>query len=205
MVSAGRAERRAMVERLLLEDHLRSDRSIACACGGSHALVGTVRAELVAAGRIDRRPDRPEADAQAGGGRNANLTRARRGEPGPALRHGAHSERRVAPIRERILEDLRREFTGVADDLLVIQAHRRAQYELLMAEHDERGIVQAGKRREITPASQFAERIGASYERQHVVLVELQAAGGAGRRLTLADIEAEPDEDEDVADGGEGS
>jgi hypothetical protein len=129
---ATRAERRVMVERLLLEDHLRSDRSIARACGGTHSLVGTVRAALVASGRIERRPDRPVVDAQGESGRNANLRRQPAGEPGPALKHGAYSEATLAEIRERHLEELREQFPEADSTILWLQAARIAKLEALV-------------------------------------------------------------------------
>src|SRR5207249_2245504 len=50
------AERREQVTKMLLFDSSRSDRAIARGCATSHSLVGTVRRELVKAGRIDQRP-----------------------------------------------------------------------------------------------------------------------------------------------------
>jgi DNA-binding transcriptional MocR family regulator len=115
-----RAERRELVERLLTADHERSDRAVARASGVSHTLVATVRRELVAAGAIAARPPRPDVAVQA----NGNLTRQAAGDPGPALKHGAWSERTLAELRTRHLEDLRQRFPDADESLLRVQAGR---------------------------------------------------------------------------------
>jgi hypothetical protein len=178
---ATRLERRAMVERLLLEDHLRSDRSISRACGSSHALVGTVRGELVAAGRIEGRPVRPAVDAQASSGRNANLLRQPAGEPGPAVKHGAWSETLLAELRARHLAELRERYPDKDDTLRRLQAGRLARYERLtdfLDRADLAGLIQKdGKPREV---ALLVSRLEDAIERGHARLSGDGAANGGG-------------------------
>ncbi len=166
-----RAERREQVQRMLTESPDRSARSIARASGASHTHVGDIRRELISAGVIAAVSAEQKPATQASG----NLLKQTPDGELLAERHGAYSERRVGPRRARILEELRQRFTGVDDDLLLVQAHRRAQLELLSDWVDEHGVIRGGKRGEITAAATFAERIAVSYERQHERLVELQS------------------------------
>lgn len=169
------AERRRLVEDVLLQDHMRSDRATSRACGVSHSFVGSVRAELVAAGRLAARPDRPEADVQASSGRNANLLRQRAGEPGPALKSGAQSETRLAPMRLRFEESLREEF-----DLDVLSARRCAlladllsRIELARRWLDDRGSIVKGRHGETYA---ITDRLEAWSKRADGLLRELHAA-----------------------------
>src|SRR5437870_5605031 len=102
-----RAERRELVERLLREDHERSDRSLARLAATSHTTVARVRRELEHAGAIAARTHRPDVASQDGHG---NLRRQPAGEPGPALKHGGFSEVTVAEARIRHLDELRARF-----------------------------------------------------------------------------------------------
>jgi hypothetical protein len=172
LMAVSRAQRRReRIEQAIRADADRSNRSIAAEIGCSHMTVGRVRAGL--AGQLST-SDEPDKLARGQNPGAANLIEPAGLRNDRAVRHGAHSEQLVAPLRERFLLELRERFNAVDDDLLVVQAHRRAQLELLSAWLDEHGVVRGGKRGEITAAATFAERIASSYERQHERLVALQ-------------------------------
>ena len=180
MARSSRAERRALVERMLVEDHARSDRSVARACGTGHSLVATVRGELVQAGRIARRPDRAVVDAQGESGRNANLVRQRAGEPGPALRHGAESEVLLAPLRARHLDELRVRFPDADEAILLVQAGRLARFQVLTEHLDGvglRGLVRRDGN--LRPAATLLARLEDAIERCHARL----SGDGGGKRV----------------------
>ncbi|MGC2375375.1 MAG: hypothetical protein WA484_16030 [Solirubrobacteraceae bacterium] len=204
MKQSTRAERRALVERMLVEDQTRSDRSIARAAGVSHTHIAEVRRALESAGTLPPRPFQSKLATQPGG----NLQRQTPDGEAIAETHGAYSERRVGPLRERYLGELRVEFPNASERRLVIQAHRLGQLELLGRFTDERGVIRSRRHGNVFPATTLGEKIATAYLAEHDRLEQRErehAGGGAGRRLTLAEIEAEPDEDEGVADGGEGS
>jgi hypothetical protein len=184
-----RVERRRLVEAMLVEDHTRSDRSIARASGASHTHVADCRKQLVAAGRIAERPCRPASAVQADG----NLTRQAAGEPSPRLAHGAWSEARVAPLREGYLAELRAEFPSGSERRLLIQAHRLAQLELLGRFTDERGVIRSTRTGEVFAAAALGERLAASYlaEHERLELAERERSGRGGGGAALRAIEAE--------------
>lgn len=113
-----RAERRERVEQFLLADHAQADRAVARATAASHTLVGTVRRELEAAGKIPARTCQPEVAAQANGGK---LRCQPAGEPGPAMTHGAYSPHALAPRVEVLTVELRAVVPGAepADDVVI--------------------------------------------------------------------------------------
>jgi hypothetical protein len=183
-----RIERRRLVEAMLVEDHTRSDRSIARASGASHTHVADVRAELVSAGRVAARPCRATTAVQADG----NLTRQAAGEPSPATAHGAYSEAKVRPLRERYLAELRVEFPSASERRLRLQAHRLAQVELIGRFTDERGVIRSTRTGEVFAAAALGERLAASYLAEHDRLEaqDRERPGGAGGKA-LREIEAE--------------
>jgi hypothetical protein len=189
---------------MLAEDRTRSDRSIARAVGVSHTHIAEVRRVLESAGTLPPRPCRPELATQPGG----NLQRQTPDGELLAEKHGAYSERRVAPLRERYLGELRVEFPNASERRLVIQAHRLGQLELLGRFTDERGVIRSRRHGNVFPATTLGEKIATAYLAEHDRLEQQErerAGGGSGRHLTLAEIEAEPDEGDGVAGGGEGS
>jgi hypothetical protein len=197
-----RAERRALVERLLIEDHTRSDRSMARAAGVSHTYIGEVRRKLESAGTLPPRPCRSDLATQDGG----NLRRQTPDGESIAETHGAYSERRVGPLRERYLAELKVEFPRASERRLVIQAHRLGQLELLGRFTDERGVIRSRRHGNVFPAATLGERIAAAYLAEHDRLEQQGGGGGGGRHQTLAEIELELDEGVvDAGDGGEGS
>jgi len=187
-----RAERRVLIERLLLEDVTRSDRSIARASGGSHALAGTVRRELEAAGRIERRPVRAEADVQAGGGRNGNLRRQPAGESGPATTHGVWSETTIAEARTRHLAALRERFPDADETLLALQSSRLARLEVLSDYIDRKGV-SALIKRDATPreAALLIARLEQAIERCHARLEGDGQSAGVEAAQSIVDLAAE--------------
>ena len=195
-----RAERRELVEAMLVEDHTRSDRSIARASAASHTHVADCRRQLVAAGRIAERPCRPTTAVQADG----NLTRQQAGRPGPALRHGATSEIALAPLlpvthprggdrnagRDQQHHDGRERFPAADDAILRVQAGRLARHDAL-TEHLDRAGVKALMRRDgsLRPAATMLSRLEDAIERCHERLSGAAASGGVDpyaeyRRIT---------------------
>jgi hypothetical protein len=172
----GRLERRELVERLLREDHERSDRAISRLANTSHTTVARVRAALVASGQIAARRDRGGVAHQAGHG---NLRRQPAGEPGPALQHGAFSETTLPALRTRFLEELRAQFPDADETLLGVQAGRLARYRVLTDFFDRTGfggLIQSdGKPREVTL---LISRLEDSIERCHGRLSGDGANGG---------------------------
>jgi hypothetical protein len=171
---------------MLVEDHTRSDRSIARASAASHTHVADCRRQLVAAGRIAERPCRPTTAVQADG----NLTRQQAGRPGPALRHGATSEIALAPLRARHLHELRERFPAADDAILRVQAGRLARHDAL-TEHLDRAGVKALMRRDgsLRPAATMLSRLEDAIERCHERLSGAAASGGVDpyaeyRRIT---------------------
>jgi hypothetical protein len=202
---ATRAERRRLVEAMLVEDHMRSDRSIGRGSGASHTLVANIRRELVVAGRLAERPCRPAAAVQADG----NLTRQTAGEPSPATAHGAYSEAKLAPLRERYLAELRAEFPSASEVRLRVQAHRLGQIELLGRFTDERGVIRSARTGEVFAAAALGERLAASYLAEHERLEAAERGpggghGGAALRAIEAELTAGDVEDAEPVDGDGG-
>jgi hypothetical protein len=169
---AGKLERqRQRIRELIEADPSRSATSIAVEIGCSTHTVVRQRKLHMQMHTADCTVNGTAGTAHAG---SSNLLPPAEHGNGRAVSHGAHSEVRIAPRRARILDELRQRFTGVDDDLLLVQAHRRAQLELLSDHLDVHGVVRGGKRGEVTPAAAFAERLASSYERQHERLVALQ-------------------------------
>jgi hypothetical protein len=203
MAASTRAERRALVERLLAEGPERSNRALARACAVSHTHIAEVRRALESAGKLPPRICRSGLAVQADG----NLQRQTAdGEP-IAATHGAYSEQRVAPLRERYLAELRKEFPSVSERRLVIQAHRLGQLELLGRFTDERGVIRSQRHGNVFPAATLGERLATAYLAEHDRLEqqEREHAGRGAAHQTLAEVEAELPEEEfaDVADTGE--
>jgi hypothetical protein len=136
--------------------------------------VATVRRELVAAGAIAARPPRPDVAVQA----NGNLTRQAAGDPGPALKHGAWSERTLAELRTRHLEDLRQRFPDADESLLRVQAGRLSRHEALTDFLDRAGVsglvTKAGS---LKPAAALIARLEDAIERCHGRLTGVGANG----------------------------
>ncbi len=167
---SSRAERRALVERMLTEDHTRSDRSIARSAGASHTHVADVRRGLVVAGRIAARPCQSEVATQDGYG---NLARQQPGVPSPALKHGAESETRLAGLRVRFEESLSAEFGQVVDARrLWLAADLLARVEAARAWLDAQGGVTRNRAGEVYAVVDRLERWGA---RADALLKELHA------------------------------
>lgn len=159
-----RAERREQLATVLLAEPGLSNREVARRVGSDHKTAGVVRAELERTGEIPARTRRRQ-----GHGGELWVSEARNGK---ALRHGAYSEPKVAPLRERHLTALRERFDAVDERLLAITAHRMAQFELVTGWLDGHGIVKG--RGDVFPAAQFAERLGRNFEQQFDRLTEIQ-------------------------------
>jgi hypothetical protein len=107
--------------------------------------------------------------------RQAQLANLRNGK---TPTHGAQSEVRVRPLRERYLAELAVTYPNATDHELVIQAQRLAQLELLGAFLDERGVIRHRRRGDVFPAASLAEKIASAYERQAAVLAERERQHG---------------------------
>ena len=149
------AERREMVVGALLADASRSDRSLSRAFSVSHSTIGRVRAELVAAGRIDRRIVRSASARQVGA---PNLAGAR-GEPGPALKHGALvTSGAGAGALQRRADELAGELrslvpggTAADEPLLTLLALTLARVEIVNAWLDQHGLFRNARGSEPQP------------------------------------------------------
>jgi len=202
MTRVTRAERRGRVEQILLADHAQADRAVARASAASHTLVATIRRELETAGKIAPRTRQPEMEAQPNGGK---LRRQPAGEPGPAMTHGAYSAAKRAPLEAEHRDRLRRAYPHAPDDLVNSAAKRASMIDLFSAWIEDAGAVHAVKGQ--PTVSDPARELRRLLNDHEGAIERLEArGGGAGRHQTLAEIERElPDEDEDTADGGEGS
>lgn len=184
-MSLARAERRALVERLLVEDHERSNRSIARASTASHTLVGQIRVELEGAGKIAARSASVNVATQDGHG---NLVRQAAGVPSPATRHGAYSEASLAPLRDRFEGSLRDEYGELLDDRrLFLLADLLSRIELGLRWLDQRGGVVRNRSGEVFAV---ADRVETWSRRATLELKELQelkrAAGEVDPQAALA-------------------
>jgi hypothetical protein len=146
--STSRSERREFIANALTTDASRSDRGIARALGVAHSTVGGVRAELERAGRIQPRSDRPAAASQDVA---ANLVRTLPGEPGGALKHGADSSLRLAPLRMRLEASLREEFPAIDARRLFLAADLFARIEMARTWLDDRGGVVRNRHGDMFP------------------------------------------------------
>jgi hypothetical protein len=115
------------------------------------------------------------SDPQA---RKAQLANLRKGQPV----HGALTESRTRPLRERYLAELRGEFPTANERRLIVQAHRLAQLELLGDFADERGVIAHRRRGTVYPAAAMAERIACAFLAEQDRL-EAQAPADATLRL----------------------
>ena len=144
--SRGSLERqRARIRELLDSDPNRSSRSIAKQIGCSAHTVIRVR-ELHEQQHI---PPYVADGVQVCNGAarhsgSANLTPTLPGNS-KAVSHGAWSETRVGPLRERYLIGLRQRFPLADEGLLNTQANRAAQLELLQRWIDEHGVVRGAR------------------------------------------------------------
>jgi hypothetical protein len=194
-MSTGRLERqRERIRELIEADPKRSSTSIAreISCG-VHTVI---RAR-------ERHVPRHDENGTANGTATAHPGSANLIEPaGPgndrAVRHGAYSSARREPLERRHLEALRRAYPGASDALLNASAKRLSMIDLFSAWISDAGAVHPVRGQPVVsdPARELRRLLN---DHEHAIeRLEASEASGAGRRLTLADIEAEPDEDEDV-------
>jgi hypothetical protein len=108
-----------------------------------------------------------------------------------AIKHGARSEERVRPLRERHVAELAKAFPSATELEVAIQAHRLAQLDLLGAFMDERGVIRHKRRGEVFPAAGLMEKIATSFERQQAILLERERTKGAPPAQALESILAE--------------
>jgi hypothetical protein len=147
--------------------------------------------------RIDQGGDVVELRKPAKRRQHPNSTRNLKQNSSASRTHGAQSETRVAPLREKHLADLLKTFPSANEHRLVIQAHRLAQLELLGAFTDARGVIRHKRRGDVFPAAALAERIATSFLAEQDRLEQQQREAGTNGRQTLADIEAELSEPDD--------
>jgi hypothetical protein len=108
-----------------------------------------------------------------------------------ALKHGAHSPAKVAPIRDRHLEALRERFPDADVAMLSVQASRLAIMELIGTWLDSRGILRNRRTGSIYEAAEFWQRTAAAFERRHDALEQQQRERGPRTAPTLESITAE--------------
>jgi hypothetical protein len=200
-----RAERRALAANVLLEDRStdrlpparsRSLRSIARACGyGSHAPVLDLERELIQAGQIHPRTNRPGTVTQGQSGPNANLVRARPGMPSAATTHGTNSETFLAPLRSRLTVELHDDFPWLDDRRLALLADLLARIELGSRWLDAKGTVVRNRSGDAYPIAMLVEKWSA---RADALLRELHAEK-ARRQAADADVELAAAMEEAVA------
>lgn len=92
--------------------------------------------------------------------------------------HGARSEAKLKPSRERYLTELRDQFPAAGEDELIMQASRLAQMDLLQQFLDWRGVIRDRRRGETFPAAQLLASITAAYERRRDILAERERTKG---------------------------
>jgi hypothetical protein len=196
-----RAERRREhIEALIRADPSRSNRSIAQEIGQcSHNTVARVRGGLP--GPLTT------GDGPANVVRGQNPGAANLIEPaGPgnarAATHGAYSAARREPLEQQHREALRLAYPTASDALLNASAKRLSMIDLFSAWISDAGAVHPVRGQPVVsdPARELRRLLN---DHEHAIerLEASEATGGAGRRVTLADIEAEPDGDEDLQAG----
>jgi hypothetical protein len=199
-----RAERRReRIEALIRADPSRSNRSIAQEIGQcSHNTVARVR------GGLPGPLTTGDGPAHAVSGQNhpgaENLIEPAGPGNDRSLRHGAYSSARREPLERRHLEALRLAYPTASDALLNASAKRLSMIDLFSAWISDAGAVHPVRGQPVVsdPARELRRLLN---DHEHAIeRLEASEASGAGRRLTLADIEAEPDEDEDVEQADDG-
>jgi hypothetical protein len=90
--------------------------------------------------------------------------------------HGAYSEKKLAPLRERYRTDLRGQFPSAGEDELIIQAGRLAQMDVLQQFLDAHGPIRHHRRGETFPAAQLLASVTSAYERRRDLLAERERA-----------------------------
>lgn len=115
--------------------------------------------------------------------------------PNAAMRHGAHAERDIAPVRTEHLARLRLSFPSADDAVLTTQADRAAQIDLINAYLARRlgvGAVLRNRRTAtVWPALEYAAKLASAYERQHERLEAQQRDSRDNPGETLRSIEQE--------------
>lgn len=89
--------------------------------------------------------------------------------------HGAYSETRLAPLRERYAVELKQRFPSADPPEIALLANRQAQLTLLAEWQDRRGLLANRQRGTVFPAVALHERIAAAFERQYALLREREA------------------------------
>ncbi len=111
-------------------------------------------------------------------------------KPGDTI-HGARSEAKVRPLRERFLAELHQAFPAVPLADLNSQAERQALISLYSDYVDERGPIRHRRRGELFPAAQELARLLTAYEKRNTELRALQSQHDATPADDLASIVAE--------------
>jgi hypothetical protein len=112
---------------------------------------------------------------------------------GAATKHGAHSEAKLAPLRDRFLTELREQFGDVAgDDELTLAAERRAKLEVLNDWLDRAGLLERSGRPRA--AVQLADRVQSAYERQ-LANLRARSRGQRSGGPMIAPLELTEDEE----------
>jgi hypothetical protein len=106
-----------------------------------------------------------------------------------AVRHGAYSQARRAPLEVQHRERLRGEFPSAPDDVVNVMARRLAMGDLYAAWLADHGPVRG--RGDVAPAARELRLLLSDHERAYAALGEFEGNASARPRDTLASIEAE--------------
>jgi hypothetical protein len=195
------ARQRQRIEALFVADPDRSARSIAAEVGCSPNTVLRLRNLHVQVNGADCTVNGTAGTAHPG---STNLLPPAGPGNDRALQHGAYSAARREPLEAQHRDRLRLEFPSAPDDLINSAARRCAMLDLFSSWVADHGPVRG--RGDVAPAAREMRLLLIDHERAYAALGEREADGGAGRRQTLAEVEAElPDEDfEDEVNDGEG-
>lgn len=113
--------------------------------------------------------------------RHAQLANLKQNAPERSRTHGAHSDAKLAPLREQAVIDLRKRFPSADDAEISLLAHRQAQLSVLGEWQDRRGLLANRQRGIPFPAVQLHEKIAAAFEKQYAALAERERARTGAR------------------------
>lgn len=96
-----------------------------------------------------------------------------------AAKHGAYREVGLAPVREAKLAYLRALYPHAPGELLLLQAHRAAQLELIWEWQESHGVIRDKRAGTVYPAALFGAKLASAYENALGRLAELERANSA--------------------------
>jgi len=177
------------IDAALKADPERTNQSVATECGCSWHTVQARRAELA-------REAAEQSVATRGG--VANLIEPAGVGNDRAAKHGAYREAVLEPVRARKHEQLRAMFPTVSDELLIVQAMRGAQLDVLWSWLSEHGLVR-DRHGNISAAASLAAKLSTTYERQHDRLAEIEEQSRVQRPAAALEALADELSDDEAA------